>query len=140
MGIEEYRSFTAGKFTYEGFLFRLNLHERLIFYVVPFQLCFFLVEIVVQFHHLSLSVFCLTLPFIAFSQSPQFLFFDLYSKLVQTFSQGRHVFVHRDDFGDELHGQTFEVIWFSELFRVQDSDVVFFIEGDGKFVCHIFKL
>lgn len=77
---------------------------------MPFQFCLLLVEVVVQLHHLPLPVFCLTLPLVPLPQGPQLLLLDLDGKLVQAFGEGRHVLVQGDDFGDELHGQTLEMI------------------------------
>ena len=135
--VYQMRSFTAWQLTYQYFLFWFHLNQTLQLHVEPLQFCLLFIEIIVQFHHFSLSVFGLALPLVSLAQGSQLLLFNFDCKLVKALGQRRHVFIKRDNFSDELHRKTFEMIGLSEFFRVQHSDVVLLIEGDWEFVCHL---
>ena len=98
------RSFAAGQFVDEDLLLCLHLHQTLQLDVVAFQLGLLLVQVVIEFHHLAFTVLGLAFPFVSFAQSSQLLLFNSDSEVVQTFSEGAHILIEGDDFGDELHG------------------------------------
>ena len=80
-------SLATRKFVNEHFLFSLDLCQTLQLDCVSLKLGFLLIEILVQFHHLPLPILSLALPFVPFPQSPQLLFFNFNSEVVQAFSQ-----------------------------------------------------
>lgn len=123
-------SLTAGQLIYQHFLLGLHLHQTFQLHVVPLQFGLLLVQIIVQLHHLSLTVLCLAFPLVPLPESPKLLLLDFDCEFVETFCEGRHVLIERDDFGDELHGETFEVVGLSEFFWVKDTNVVFLVKRD----------
>lgn len=122
--------FIAGKFVDEGFLLSFNFLQAFEFNGISIKFCFFLIKIIVEFHHFLFSVLRFALTFVSFTKSSEFLFFDFDSILIETLVERVHNLIKRDDFGNELHGETFKLVWFTILFRLKDSNVVILIEGN----------
>jgi hypothetical protein len=129
-------SLTAGQLVDQRLLLPLHFGQGLVLNGVPLEFCLLFVEQVVQLHHLSFAVFGLAFPFVALPEGSQLFLLDLDGEVVEALGQGGHGFVHSDDLCDELHGETFEVGGFTELFGVQPADVVFFVESYGQLLRH----
>lgn len=130
--------FVAWHLVDQSLLFSFNLLKTVEFNVVSIKLGFLFVEVIIQLHHFLLSVFSLRLALVPFSQGSKFLLLDLNGEFVHAFVERIHNFIKGDDFSDEFHGQTFQLVWFTVLLGLQDSDVVIFVKSDRWSGCHVF--
>lgn len=124
--------FIAWQLVNQSLLFGFYLLQTLQLDGVSIKFSLFLIQIIVKLHHFLLSVLCLWIALVSFAERSEFFLFDFDCKFIHAFVEGVHNLIERNDFGDELHGETLELIRFTILFSFKNSDVVILVEGNGR--------